>query len=272
MTPPLPSPITSIASLWSRRELIWALLKRDILGRYRGSAMGLFWSALNPLLMLAVYTVFFGDVFVSKWGNPKGDRGDFALILFVGLLLHGFLAECISRAPTLVVGNPNYVTKVVFPLDALPVVTVGVAAFHFAIGILIWSIWYLLANHAFHATAPLLIIVFAPLALMALGVAWILASLGVYLRDVGQIVPFINAVLLFASPVFYPVSALPAQYAAIVRLGPLTLPIEGARDVLVFGTMPDWGAYGVYTAVALLVAYVGYLWFYGTRKGFADVL
>jgi lipopolysaccharide transport system permease protein len=272
MTLPLPSPIVSATSLWRRRELIWALLKRDVVGRYRGSAMGLFWSALNPLLMLAVYTVFFGEVFVSKWGNPQGDRSDFALILFVGLLLHGFLAECIARAPQLIVGNPNYVTKVVFPLDTLPVVTVGVAAFHFTIGILIWSAWYLLAKHGFYATAPLIVIVFAPLALMALGIAWILASLGVYLRDVGQVVPFVNAVLLFASPVFYPISALPAQYAAIVRLSPLTLPIEQARDVLVFGTLPDWGAYGIYTAVALSVAYIGYLWFYGTRKGFADVL
>ena len=164
--------------------------------------------ALHPLLMLAVYTFFFTEMFPSRWAAGTSSRSQFALIAFVGLLLHGFFAETITRSPSVIVGNPNLVKKVVFPLDLLPVVALGSTLFHLAIGLGIWLVFHVLQQGLPPPTALWLPVVLAPLALLALGVSWILASLGVYLRDVGPIVPVLAAVLLFASPVFYPLDAL----------------------------------------------------------------
>jgi lipopolysaccharide transport system permease protein len=248
------------------------MIERDTRSRYRGSAGGMFWSAINPLLMLAVYTYFFSEVFHAKWTGAAQPKADFALILFIGLLLHGLLAETIVRAPQLIVGQPNLVRKVVFPLEILPVVGLGSAVFHFAVGLLIWLMFFVFTRGAPPATALLLPMIVIPLVLMLLGVCWMLASLGVYLRDVGHIIPFVAAVLMFASPVFYPVDALSEPFLTFVRLSPLTLPIEQARQVLIEGRMPDWLPLARYTVLAFAVAYAGFAWFQGTRKGFADVL
>ena len=257
--------------LWRSRDLIAQLVERDTRSRYRGSAMGLFWSAIHPLLMLAVYTVFFTEMMPGRWPGT-GDHVQFAMVLFVGLLLHGFLAESINRAPSLVTGQPNLVKKIVFPLDVLPVVAIGTAAFHMAVGFVIWLVFHVVAIGAPPLTALLFPIVFAPLVLMTLGVCWFLASIGVYLRDVGHIVPVVSAVLLFASPVFYPLEAVKPPFTAIVSASPLTIPIEQARQVLLAGQIPRWDVWAGYTAVAIVVAWLGAAWFRATRKGFADVL
>jgi lipopolysaccharide transport system permease protein len=263
----------SLQSVWRHRDLLWQMTERDTRSRYRGSAAGLFWSAINPLLMLTVYTFFFSEVFQARWGSaPRADRIDFALILFVGLLLHGFLSESIVRAPQLVVGQPNLVRKVVFPLEVLPLVAVGSALFHFAVGFAIWLVFHIAASGLPPATAWLLPVVLLPLAVMTLGFCWLLASLGVYLRDVTFVMPFVATVLLFASPIFYPLDALREPFHSIVRLSPLTFPVEAARRLLFEGQPPSWSALGIYAVVSLVVAYAGLVWFQGTRKGFADVL
>jgi lipopolysaccharide transport system permease protein len=257
--------------LWRSRDLIAQLTERDTRSRYRGSAVGLFWSAVHPLLMLAVYTVFFTEMMPGRWPGT-GDRVQFAMVLFVGLLLHGFLAESINRAPSLVTGQPNFVKKIVFPLDILPVVAIGTAIFHMAVGLAIWLAFYVVLIGTPPATALLFPVVFAPLVLMTLGACWFLAAIGVYLRDVAHIVPVVSAVLLFASPVFYPADAVKAPYSAIVHASPLTIPIEQARNVLFEGRMPRWDEWALYSAIALVVAWLGAAWFRATRKGFADVL
>lgn len=256
--------------LWHARDLIIQLTERDTRSRYRGSAMGLFWSAIHPLLMLTVYTFFFTEIFPGRWAGA--DRLDFALVLFIGLLLHGFVAECLSRAPGLVVEQPNLVKKIVFPLDVLPVVAIGTAIFHLLIGLAIWFAFHLLIVGVPPWTVVFMPFVLVPLVLMTLGVCWFLAAIGVYLRDVGHITPVLSAVLLFASPVFYPLSALKPPFQTIVAASPLTIPIEQARAVLLMGQPPQWDVLAAYAAVAIVVAWLGAAWFRATRKGFADVL
>ncbi|HEX4884403.1 MAG TPA: ABC transporter permease [Casimicrobiaceae bacterium] len=271
MRPPL-GPIDFVRRFWRHRDLVWQMTERDAHARYRGSSGGLFWTAFHPVLMLVVYTFFFSEVFPTRWSTTAGGRGEFALVLFVGLLLQGLLAETMQRAPTLVVGNPNLVKKVVFPLDLLPVVSLGTTVFHFAIGLAIWLVFHLAIRGAPPPAALLLPLVVLPLVVMALGIAWWLASLGVFVRDVNHVVPVLSTVLLFASPIFYPLDAMKGAMRTIVLASPLTVPVEQSRRVLIDGLPPDWGALGAYALVALVVAMLGLAWFQGTRKGFADVV
>jgi lipopolysaccharide transport system permease protein len=261
-----------ISSLWRHRQLLWQLTERDTVARYRGSAMGLVWAAIYPLLMLTVYTFFFTEVFRSKWSLAAQSKGEFALILFVGLLLYGFFSEAFVRAPSMIASNPNLVKKVVFPLEILPAVNLGTALFHLVIGFLIWLGFCLAIDGPPPPTALLLPLLVMPLALMTLGFSWVLASLGIYLRDIGHVAPIVTAVLMFASPIFYPVAALGEPFRSIVMLSPLTIPIEQARIVLIEGRAPDWMALGIYSVIAVGAAFGGFVWFQGTRKGFADVL
>lgn len=255
------------------RELLREMVRRDVVGRYRGSVLGLLWSFLHPVVMLAVFTFVFSEIFKARWGGGTGDsKADFALVLFVGLIVHGLFAECLNRAPSLIVGNASYVKRVVFPLEIMPWVAVGATLFHAAVSVLVWSLFYLAVHGTLHPTMLLLPIIIAPLALFALGCAWFLASLGVFLRDVGQTTGIITSVLLFLSPVFYPASALPGPYRQLLALSPLTVPIELARDVMVAGRSPDWTALAAYSAVAVGVAVLGLAWFRKTRSAFADVL
>lgn len=257
--------------LWRARDLIVQLTDRDTRSRYRGSAMGLFWSAIHPLLMLTVYTVFFSEIFPGKW-TAQGSRGEFALVLFIGLLMHGFVAECLVRAPGLVVEQPNLVKKIVFPLDVLPVVAIGTALFHLVIGLAIWIVFHLAIAGLPPVTALWFPVVLAPLVLLTLGVCWFVAAIGVYLRDIRHVTPVIAAVLLFASPVFYPMNAVKAPYDVFVRMSPLTIPIEEARAVLLWGHAPRFDLLVPYAVAALVVSWLGAAWFRATRKGFADVL
>ena len=269
---PALTPLEPLRSLWRHRDLVWQMTERDARSRYRGSAGGLFWVVFHPLLMLGVYTLFFTELFPTRWAIGAETRSSFALILFIGLLLHGLLAEVLSRAPALITGNANLVKKVVFPLDVLSVVSLGSTLFHFAIGVAIWLLFHVLQRGLPPLTALWLPVIVLPLAVLALGLSWLLASLGVYLRDVGHVVPVAVTILLFASPIFYPADSLKAPLRTIVAFSPLTIPVEQARAVLIAGRVPDFGALAIYTVVALFVAYAGFIWFQGTRKGFADVV
>lgn len=248
------------------------MIERDVRSRYRGSAGGLLWSIVNPLLMLAVYTLFFNEVFERRLGPSAQTATQFALAVFIGMLLHGLLSESMTRAPTLIVTQPNLVKKVVFPLEILPIVSLGSAMIHLLAGLAIWLAFYAFAYGVPSPTVPLFLVVLVPFTLMTLGIAWIFAALGVYLRDLAHVTPIVSTVLLFASPVFYPLSALREPFRSIVSASPLTLPIEQARTVLLTGHPPDWPALFVYALVAVLVAGLGLLWFAGTSKGFADVV
>jgi lipopolysaccharide transport system permease protein len=255
------------------RPLIGQMAKREVLGRYRGSVIGLGWSFFNPLLMLGVYTFFFSFVFKSRWGAVQdAGHANFAIILFVGLIIHGLFAECINRAPSLIISNVNYVKKVVFPLEILPWIAMGSALFHAGISVLVLLALQLIIVGSLPWTIIFFPLIVIPLILVTLGLAWFLAATGVFVRDIGQITGMIISVLLFVSPVFYPISALPSGVRSLVMLNPLTLIIEESRKVLLFGEMPNWSGLGVYSLVGIAIAWIGFWWFQKTRKGFADVL
>ena len=259
---------------WRERRLIFQLIRREVVGRYRGSVMGVAWSFLHPLLMLAVYTFVFSVVFEARWPGLVGEQSRirFALLLFVGVIVHGVVAEVLSRAPSLVIAHANYVKKVVFPLEVLGWSVVGSALFHALVGLTIMLCTMALFEQAPTLSALWLPVVLLPLCFVALGLAWLLASLGVFLRDIGQMMGVLSMVLMFLAPVFYPVGALPEDYRAWVYLNPITLPIEQSRSVLFAGAAPDALPLLRYYGLALLFMVFGYWWFQKTRRGFADVL
>jgi lipopolysaccharide transport system permease protein len=260
-------------TFWRNRYLIKQLICREVVGRYRGSVLGLLWSFFQPLLMLAVFTFVFGVVFQARWGETgTGSHAEFALILFAGLIVFNFFSEVVNRAPGLIVGNVNYVKKVVFPLEILPLVAAGASLFHAFISVAVLLVAYVLIHHTVPWTVVWLPIVLLPLVFLATGIAWFLASLGVFLRDVSQVVGILTTALLFLSPIFFPASALPDSIQPWIFLNPLGLIIEQTRAVMIWGEMPDWRGLSLYGAVSLSMAAAGFFWFQKTRKGFADVL
>lgn len=261
-------------SLWRNRALIMQLAKRDVIGRYQGSAMGLAWSFFNPILTLLVYTIVFSEIFKSRWGGLGGNdsKTSFALVLFVGMIVLSLFSEVVNRAPGLILSNVNYVKKVVFPLEIMPVVAMAAALFHALVSLLVLMIAFALFNGYVNWTALFLPLVLLPLVVLTTGVAWILASLGVFLRDVGQTIAIITTLLMFLSPVFYPITAVPEDIRVIIMANPLTFILEQAREVVIWGHQPDWMGLGIYMLTATVVAWAGFAWFQKTRKGFADVL
>ena len=235
--------------------------------------MGLFWSLINPILMLAVYTFVFSVVFKAKWGvGGEESKTTFAVVLFVGLIVHGLLAEVLNRAPGLILSNVNYVKKVVFPLEILPIISLMAAFFHSAISLTVLLYAIIAINGSLPWTIVLIPIVLLPLVTLVLGCAWILASLGVFIRDIGQAMGFVTTVMLFTSPVFFPLSVMPEKYHPFILANPLTFIIEQSREVLIYGNLPNWFGLAAYMLIAVVVAWAGYGWFQKTRKGFADVL
>lgn len=266
------SPIEMFDSLWRNRELIKASTKREVLGRYRGSVMGLLWSFFNPVFMLAVYTFFFSEVFKARWSTGNESKTEFALVLFAGLIVFNLFAECINRAPGLILSNPNYVKKVVFPLEILPFVGLLSTLYHMLISLVVWLAAYMILFGIPHPTALYLPLIVLPLVLFIMGLSWALASLGAYLRDVGQFIGVVTTVLMFLSPVFFPATALPEAYRHLLYLNPLTPVIEQTRAVLYFGESPDFMMLVFYWLATFIIACLGFAWFQKTRKGFADVL
>ena len=265
--------LSLLRSLWRNRQLIVQMTKREVVGRYRGSVLGIAWSFFNPLLMLTIYTLVFSVIFKSHWGvNTDETKTQFAIVLFVGMIVHSLFADVINRAPGLITSNVNFVKKVVFPLDILPSVAIGAALFHGLVSLGVLLIAFLLYNGYLNWTAIFIPLVLLPLIILTLGFAWMLASLGVFLRDLGQTTGIITMVMFFLSPIFYPVTALPVALRPWIMANPLTFIIEQAREVLIWGHLPNWMGLGIYTLAATAVAWAGYIWFQKTRKGFADVL
>jgi lipopolysaccharide transport system permease protein len=269
---PSASPAALIFSLWKNRGLIAQMTRREIMGRYRGAIMGLLWSFFNPVFMLIVYTFVFSVVFKARWDAGSESRTEFALILFAGLMVFNMFSECINRAPNLILSNANYVKKVIFPLEILPVATLLSALFHGAISLGVWLLAYLILFGLPHITILYLPLVILPLIMLIMGLSWGLASVGVYLRDVSQLIGTVTTVLMFLSPIFYPVAALPERYRVFLYFNPLVPVIEQARAVLYWGQRPDFLLLAIYWVVTFLIAWMGFAWFQKTRKGFADVL
>lgn len=261
-----------IESLAHNRWLLMSLAKREVVGRYKGSVLGLLWSFFNPLLMLAVYTFAFGMIFQARWTETEDSTEAFAVILFAGLIVYNLFSECVNRAPGLIIKNANYVKKIIFPVEILPVVVIGSALFHLVISTLVWLVFYLLLFGLPHWTVLLLPLVLLPLVLFILGISWILSALGVFLRDLEHMMSVLTTALLFMSAIFYPLEALPGPYRRLLLFNPLVTFIDQARQVMIFGRVPDpilWlsmlgGGFGI--------AWLGFVWFQKMRKRFADVI
>ena len=266
------APKTQLINLWQYRQLILSLVRREVVGRYRGSFLGILWSFFNPVFMLAVYTFVFSVIFKARWSSADESKAEFALVLFAGLLIFNLFAECINRAPTLIQANTNYVKKVVFPLEILPLVVFGAAFFHALISFFVWFIFSLFVIGVPHLTLLLTPLVLIPLTLQIMGASWLLASLGVFLLDITQVVGILTTTLMFLTPIFYPVSAIPKKYHIFIYCNPLAFIIEQFRGLLIFGQSLDWINFGLLTMFSFLFAWIGFAWFQKTRKGFADVL
>lgn len=270
---PSPTPAAMFASLWRNRQLIWQMTRREVVGRYRGSVLGLAWSFFNPVLMLIVYTFVFSVVFKARW-NVSGDESktDFAIILFTGMIVFNLFAEIVNRAPGLIIYNVNYVKKVVFPLEILSWVALGSVLFHSLVSLFVLLLTQFILNQSLPWTIVFFPLVLLPLILASLGAAWFLAAIGVFVRDVGQITGVMTTILMFLSAVFYPLSALPERYQNLLKLNPLVLIITESRNVLIYGSLPNWPWLGLALLMGLAIAFAGFWWFQKTRKGFADVL
>lgn len=266
------NPVVIFCNLWRYRDLIKQLIKREVVGRYKGSYLGIMWSFITPLLMLCVFTFVFSEIFHSRWNVETDNKLEFALILFCGLTAFNLFAECISRAPVLIINSTNYVKKVVFPLEILPVVTIGSALVHAAISFLILSVGLALILGVINWTLIFLPLVLLPLLFLILGLSWFLSSIGVYFRDIGQVIGVFIQALMFLSPIFYPVSVIPKEFRPIYEWNPISYVVEDMRRIMIWGQMPDWNWLMSGTLIGIFVAILGHIWFQKTRKGFADVL
>ncbi|KVO52726.1 sugar ABC transporter permease [Burkholderia ubonensis] len=258
--------------IWRHRRLIFQMTRREVVGRYRGSMLGLLWSFFNPLLLLTVYTFVFSVIFKARWNTGSDSKTEFAVVLFVGMIVFQVFSEAVNRAPSLIISNANYVKKVVFPLEVLPVVALLVALFHAGISFCVLLLAMIVLGFKVHLTVLYFPLIALPFILFTLGVCWFLASLGVFIQDIGQSIGLVTTVLMFLTPVFYPVSSLPIHYQHIVSMNPLAYVIEQSRNVVIWGTVPNWTGVLSTMVASVAVAVLGYQWFNRTRKGFADVL
>ncbi len=262
-----------LTPLVRHRALLWQFTLRNVELRHKGSHLGLIWSFLNPLLMLGLYVFVFGYVFGGKFGARPGEtRVDYALAIFVGLSLFHFIGEVLGVAPTVIIGNPNFVKKVVFPLEILPVATVGASFVHFLISILLTLLGVTLFGPGLSWSLLWLPVVFLPVLLLALGLAWLCSALGVFFRDISQLTGFLSMVLMFASAVFYPTTSIPAAACTILRFNPLIHASELSRNLVLWNTPMDFNHLAYLYGCSAVLAAVGYWTFYKLRPAFADVL
>ena len=268
----LVSPLGVIRSLTNNYSLIFTISRREILSRYTGSLMGLVWTIINPICLLGVYCFVFGSIFQTKWSQDKGVGGEFAVILFAGLIIFTFFSECLNRAPLLILSNQSYVKKVVFPLEILSWVSVVNSGFHGLLSAFIWMLAYIILIGALPITILYLPMILVPLIFLIVGISWAISALGVYIRDMPQFVNLANLGLMYFSPIFYPAASIPEKYKFILYLNPLTPIIEMSRDAMVFGRAPDFLLLLLCVICTFLISWVGLSIFQITRRGFSDVL
>ena len=262
-----------VGVLWRDRELLWRLAQREVLGRYRGAALGLYWSMLIPLMMLGVYTVIFSQVFQARWGSLEnsGSLG-FAINLFAGLIVFNIFSECIGKAPQLLIENPSYVKKIIFPLHILGAAKVLSALLHAAISLAMLVVFQLLATGSLPPTYLWVPAVWLPLALVTLSGTWLLSAAGVFLRDISQATTVLLNLVMFLSPIFYPISQLPPRLRELLHWNPIALTIEQTRQICIDGSGPSWTYLVLGTSLAALACELSFRIFGRAKRAFADVL
>lgn len=260
-------------TLGQHRDLLVQCTRREIEGRYRGSHLGVLWALLTPLLMLGVFTFVFSVVFQARWSTAGSEtHTDVALIIFSGLIAFNLVSECANRAPSLILNNRNYVKKVVFPLEILPVSVLGSSLVHSFVSLAVVVLGLLAFRGQVYWSVLYLPLCYIPLAALALGLGWFLSSIGVFLRDLDSLVPVLTQLWFFLTPIVYPTSAVPQSLQPFLRLNPLAIPVENLRRVLLWGLPPEWGALGILTLGSLLFMLAGYMWFMKIKGAFADVI
>jgi lipopolysaccharide transport system permease protein len=267
------NPVRISRNLWSERDLIRQLTLREVIGRYRSSYLGFLWAFLNPLLMLAVLTFVFSVVFKAKWGISTDEgKMEFAMTIFCGMIAFNLFSECLNRAPGLIIGSPHYVKKIVFPAEILPVYVLLSSLIHLLISMGILILGIVIFMHRIPWTVIYFPLVLIPLLFLSLGLAWFFASIGVFIRDIGNTIGFLTTLLFFTTPIFYPISALPESLRTVIRVNPLAVIVEDFRRIMIWGRPPDWGWYGLLVFISLMVLLSGYAWFMKSKKAFADVI
>jgi lipopolysaccharide transport system permease protein len=267
------NPFKIVAHLWAYREMILQMTWREVVGRYKGSFIGLGWSFIQPLVMLVVYTFVFSVIFKARWGIEAGEgRAVFALALFTGMITFNIFAEVANSAPSLVLANVNYVKKVVFPLEVLPLVRLLSVLINAAFSLGVLFIGILAVNHFIHPTALLLPLIWLPLLIFTLGCGYFLASLGVFVRDIGTVIGVLTTTLFFLTPVFYPLRSVPERLHIFYRINPLTIFVEDARSIVLLGLFPNWPLFVFGMIFSTVVLVFGFVWFMKSKKAFADVI
>lgn len=268
------NPLRMVSTVWSHRQLILQFSKREVLKRYKGSYLGMFWSFINPVFMLLIYTFVFGVILRTRWGTNLSDSSiaGFALTLFTGLIIFNVFSECVTAAPGLIVNNPNYVKRTIFPLEILPISMLGSALVHSLVSLLVLFAGLILFRVTLSWTVLLFPLVYVPLILLCLGLGWFLSSVGVFVRDIGQLVAIIVQMLFFMTPVFYPLTAIPLKFQFVFNLNPMTFIVSQFRQVILWQQLPTLWEYLLLLSVTMIICLAGYLWFMKSKKTFADVL
>ncbi|TDF96203.1 ABC transporter permease [Paenibacillus piri] len=266
------SPISIVVKLWENRNIIKHFTKREIVGRYRGSYLGLLWSFLNPVIMLFIYTYFFSVVLNARWDTGSDNKVEFALILFCGITTFNLFSEVVTRSPGLIVNNVNYVKKVVFPLEVLPVIALCSSFVHMIISLTILLVGLIILLGIINWTIIFIPLILIPIVLLTIGLGWFFSSLGVYLRDTSQFIGLGVQALMFLCPIFYPISIIPSNLKFIYSINPISYVVEDMRRVIIWGQYPNWEWLIIGTIIGFIISFLGYAWFQKTRGGFADVL
>ncbi|MCR9070821.1 MAG: ABC transporter permease [Alphaproteobacteria bacterium] len=269
----LSTPADIARSLARHRLILRQLVRRDILSRYRKSALGMLWALLTPLLTFVVYAYVFSAILKVRFPSRVPDvEYNYGIILFSGLMLHFFITEVLTRSPVLVLENVNFVKKVVFPLEMLSLVATGSAAVTLGFNFLVLVAAVLVFNGAVPWTVLLVPLAWIPFFAVVIGISWFFASLGVYLRDIGHVVGILSTVLLFGSPILFPPETLPEFLKTLIWFNPLSIPVHATRDLALWGVMPNLEHLAIYSAAAFVFLWCGAFWFQRTKRGFADVL
>jgi lipopolysaccharide transport system permease protein len=263
-----------LPTLLNQRNLLLQLTKREISQRYRGTFLGIFWALLTPLMQLALYTLVFGVILKARWtsGQAEGGLSAFALTLFCGLSVFSMFSESVNASPTLILTHANYVKKVVFPLELLSVTKIITAMFHglSSLATCVLLQWYMSGEFPFLIVyTPVLLI---PLFIWILGICWLLSAVGVYLRDLQQLMPPVMTALFFLSPIIYNVDVVPEWLLPIYRLNPLCYFVENFRRIVLWHQHPDFRGFLLWMAAGILFSHVAYALFQRLRKGFSDVV
>ena len=264
-------PLRMVRDLWAKRELIAHFTWREFVGRYRGAHLGLALSFVSPIFLLGIYTVVFGSLYRSSRTDTEG-AGSFAITLFSALIFYNFMSDGVGRASQLLVENPNYITKVVFPVEILPISLVGSSFLHFCVNVLILIGGILISPMPWHWTVLLFPLVVFPLFLISLGVSWFLAAVGVYFRDVASFVPPLMMALLFVSAIFYPVSSIPEAFQPWLLLNPMACFSEMGRAIFTKGELPAVGFWSYCLGIGIFCFFGGYAVFHRLKRGFSDAL